>query len=194
MLRNKLLSELKPGEQLVWCESPPPLQFLVEKRGFFLFLMPLLFGAFWGGAFWSTAAVRGETWPAMVVFAALHFCMFVVDALSAFGTLYGITTTRLVMLRPALSATKMTSYYATDIESLTKKRKRDGSGSILFGAVQEQSGKRTVTVPVGFFGIREVDRVETMILALRGLRAPNQVPDPTLPSVTPPAEQEPRRP
>ena len=174
-MREKVVAELRPGERLLWCESPRPLKYFAEKHGF---LGPVLFGAFLGGAFWATAADNGPGRFFLWICAALIFFSFAFEALSAFWTLYAITTMRLVILRPTLSATEITSYYAADLESLTKKRRHDGSGNLVFGAVREKSGKRTVTVPIGFFGIHEVDVVERAILDMRGLKEPNEFPRP----------------
>ena len=168
VMHNKIISDLRSGEELRWCEAPKPLAFFSGKHGF---IAPILFAAFLGGAFWAIAADSGSSRWFLYVFSAFVFGSFLYQALTGFGTRYGITTRRLVILEPSISSTEITSYYPADIEFITKKKRKDGSGNIVFGAVQERGGKRTVTVPVGFFGVKDVDQVERLILELKNSQA-----------------------
>jgi hypothetical protein len=112
-------------------------------------------------------------------FATLIYGSFLSELIGAFRTFYGITSKRLIVLQPSLFSIEIESYYSMDIEFVRKKRWESGAGNIVFGVVKERGGKRTVTVLVGFFGIKDVDAVEGMILDLKNPIKPNHSPEPT---------------
>jgi hypothetical protein len=169
---DKIIADLQPGEELLWCEEPSPGTYFLKKSGL---LGVLLFGFVLGVAICAEPDGSGH-WI-LIFFSVLLFGGLVQEAIAAFRTLYAITNRRLVILHPAMLSTELESYYPPDIDFVKKTKRKNGSGSIIFAAVRERSGKRTQTVEIGFWGIEDVDAVETLLLSLRSPKSPIQPPE-----------------
>jgi hypothetical protein len=157
--RDKLLSDLTQGEELLWSQAPNPVTRLTGKRGLIGIFAPLVFATIF------IYSGFGSRWF-FVLFACLAVGSVIYELIAAFWTLYAITSRRLIIVHPSAGST-IESYYPEDIEFIKKRKNRIGNGSIIFAALTE-SGKRVHTVEIGFFGIRDVDHVESIIKGLRG--------------------------
>ena len=173
---QKIVSDLAPGEKLLWCEEPGPLALLVGKKGLFGFLFFAVFLTFIG--FIAIPPHDLGTWFFSFL-AAFMLASFLFDLIGSIWTLYGITNKRLIILQPSMFSTVMESYYPPDIDFVKKSRRKSGAGNIVFAAIREKKGKRTETVEIGFFGLNDVDAVEAWVLALRNPKAPDLSPEAT---------------
>ena len=160
---DRLVADLQPGEELLWCEEPAPFAYILQNTNW---LPSLLITAFLAMVYFATAADRSDDvfWA---LFALLIWSWFFHDVFRGLRTLYAITTKRLIVLHPSPFSIALDSYYPPDIDFVKKQKNRRGSGSLVFATIREQGGKRTRTVKIGFFGIDDVDSVEARLLALR---------------------------
>ena len=102
----------------------------------------------------------------MLLLLATVLCNFA----AGFWTLYGITSSRLIIVHPSMLSSVIESYYPPDIDFIKKTRKKSGAGNLVFAAIREKSGKSCRTVEIGFFGVQNIDSVESMVLSLKNAK------------------------
>ena len=137
-LSSKLQGELQRGERLLWAGRPR--QGLV-LRGVDGFLIP--FSLFWGGfaVFWEFMALTSDAPAIMPIFGAPFVAIglylivgrFFVDAYQRGRTVYGVTSERVLVLGEA-GGRKLTSIDLADVSEVMLTTRKDGSGTISFGA------------------------------------------------------------
>jgi len=168
---------LSSGETILWSGSPKKGLMLRPKDAF---LIP--FSIFWFGfaCFWeytvlSSGIVPFALFGLLFVFVGFMFFIgrFFVDAWIRARTIYAITESRLIIVKPGLFSKTNQS---TDIKSnsnLSFTQKSDGSGSILFGNQVQTSffsgtGRNPFfTTGQGFEAIPQVKTVYDIILKQR---------------------------
>ncbi|MBI2512628.1 MAG: hypothetical protein HYV96_11665 [Opitutae bacterium] len=162
MTKQQLLqSELRPGEALLWSEEPDALAFLTGERGFMLF-----FGVAWLSIVGLMSMSEEKSSPDW--FFSLFGLIIVAGPLwelaKSFFTLYGITDSRLLIVRRYPWAHEVESFIDRDIRFLRKTRRKFGRSSVVFTSVSyEGSRGRVHHRDIGFFGIDDVDLVEALI-------------------------------
>lgn len=156
-----LESELRPGESLLWSEEPDALAFLTGEK---IFGLLFAFG-------WLTFAVL-MSWSGedklgpmfMLPIGVFIAGASIWDAFQAHFTLYGITTSRLLIVRLYPWKQEVESYSERDIRFLRKTRSKFAGGSLTFTTISSTGSKGRVRhSPVGFFGVDNVDFVEALI-------------------------------
>ena len=133
----RLSRELAPDEQLLWSGRP--------RQGFRLqfgdlFLVP--FSLFWCGfaVVWEVMVFRGNApyffrffgIPFVLIGLYMVFGRFVVDSLQRRRTVYGVTTTRVIIISGVLRET-VESHPLRSLASLSLTLRPDGSGDIAIG-------------------------------------------------------------
>ncbi|WP_404425804.1 hypothetical protein [Nibricoccus sp. IMCC34717] len=161
---QKLRDQLQDGEEILWAEKPSVILYLIgSARPLQLVSSIAIFIAFAVFASYAYVSMKWVLWPMLI--AAVVGTGFL--TISARATTYAITNRRLVILHPTLSFSDLESFYAMDIDFIRTRKFRSGAGSLVFASVRERSGKRTETIEKGFFGVRDVDLVESYILKFR---------------------------
>jgi len=163
---QKITADLQPDEKLLWLEEPDPFALYFGKKSLFGFLFFAGFMAFF--IFASLTMTDNASWF-FGFFTILILGSSVYEFAGGYWTLYAITNRRLIILHPSMFSTVTESFYPPDIDFIKKKKTRSGAGNLVFAAVRERKGKHTETVEIGFFGVDEVDAVETLVLNLREL-------------------------
>jgi len=177
--------ELLPGERLQWAARPWP--WAVARQT----LMALPIGLFLMavGAFAVDVVPRALLVPSDVLallpirgvgaFIALlglaAVCAPFVTALLARGTVYAVTSRRLLVIDRAF-AQRVASFAPEDVQAIMVTNERyDGSADIVFRQeirhIRSSRGRYRVVKKIGFFGIADPERVRDLIRALRGDRA-----------------------
>lgn len=159
--RQLLQSELRPGEVLLWTEEPDALAFLTGERAFMLF-----FGVAWLSIVGLMNMSQEKPSPGW--FFSIFGLLFVAGPLwelaKMFFTLYGITDSRLLIVRRYPWAHEIESYIDRDIRFLRKTRRKLGGSDVVFTTFSFEGRRgRTHHRDVGFLGIDDADFVEALI-------------------------------
>ena len=176
-----LTSQLRDGEQIVWIDRPIPLAYAKSKIGKGLFGIPFFaFSVFW----LIKAAQSGE--PLMALFGVPFVAVgawLILSPIWAYRSaqkwlIYAITNQRLIIFR-MFPSHLINSFAPSDIQATERTTKADGLGTVTFAKethhVLERHGTfrrhrsrtRTRTRHIGFFCIKDVQRVEQAILDLK---------------------------
>lgn len=141
-----LTPHLDPGEKLLWSGQPPSgIRFRAQDA----FLIP--FSLFWCGfvIFWEFMAARQASkapgpigmifplWglPFVLVGLYLVFGRFLADSYGRARTAYGVTSDRIVIVA-GLFSQQIKSLQLRTLSDVSLAQRRDGSGTITFGAGQ----------------------------------------------------------
>ena len=171
-LQERLRSELKSGESLVWTGQPNPNRYM--KTGFklwFFFIPWTAFSLFWiAGASGFRLPRLDSGWDIFPLF-GLPFLLVGLGGLciplwirrKARSTLYAITNQRAITIEGANSIT-IKSYLASDIAGLERTEHQDGSGDLILRSerYRDSDGDRQ-TRQHGFFAIDDVRHVESLV-------------------------------
>ena len=171
------LSQIDPGERLLWSGAPAPGSAAVSALPSTLFGIPFFaFACFWIWGAWSaTSAARGPGGPpAPFMFFPLFGLPFAIVGLGlvlgplwaylgALRTVYAVTERRAVIIG-GLRARSVRSFTPADIRDVTRIERADGSGTLYF-ATRSFATNNGLTKQrrIGFTGIPEVRRVEKLI-------------------------------
>lgn len=156
-----LESELRPGETLLWREEPDALAFLSGDK-IFVLLFTTAWLAFAGAGAWET----DFNFISLLMFAGglLMFGGIIWETIQSLFTLYGITESRLLIVRVLPWRSETESYIDRDIRFLRKTRRKLTGASVVFTTIPYQGTKGRVNHrDVGFFGIEDPDFVEALI-------------------------------
>src|SRR5271170_724621 len=172
-LQKALDAQLDPDEILVWTDQPRAAQLL--ERGMKGFLMPFILGVFA-----SIPLIHGFRHLDTDLF---FFLLTMFGAIAAPIALfrrvtrmvYVLTNKRaLIITGTARRAVEVQSFFPQDLQSLDVKQNADGTGDIVFSSATGKlwnpatmsAAKRRVKkkklISPGFYGVREVKRVESL--------------------------------
>ena len=157
--------EMRSGEKLIWAERPIASVHARREK------LTALFGVFFFGfsAFWTyTAANQGS-------FALVGVPLVVMGLLTVLSpawayirgkrTVYAISNQRLLILI-SFPRYRVASFGPHQIQRVERTERPDGSGDIVIHRETLQSGDVNRVRETGFFGIREVRRIEKEVLKL----------------------------
>jgi hypothetical protein len=174
--------ELPPGERLQWAARPRP--WAVARQT----LMALPIGLFLMavGAVAVDVVPRARLVPSDVLallpirsvgalIALLGLagaCVPLVTALVARGTVYAVTSRRLLVIDRAF-VHRVASFAPEDVQAIMVTNERyDGSADIVFRQeirhIRTSRGRYSVVKKIGFFGIADPERVRDLIRRMRG--------------------------
>jgi len=136
-IERELKNHLDSGEKLLW--GGKPKQEIILKRSDIL-LIP--FSLMWGGfaIFWEYSVISSNApfffklWGIPFVLVGVYFIIgrFFYDAKRRKETLYGITSTRLI-IKSGVFSKKITSLNIDNLPGLTLIEKGDRSGTVVLG-------------------------------------------------------------
>jgi hypothetical protein len=181
---SRVEAELLPGEELLWVERPgmPGIDSFMANPALlsgvggvalvlvmFLFVFPN-FGAF------NLARMS----PIFILVPLIMIGMVVWQAVMPFirrmNSIYALTSQRALIITGGSTR----SFTKDDIEFVERRMARSGTGDVIFAKETRErsngsrSGRRLYTVPIGFFGIRDPQHVEALMLsAFRSVGAPD---------------------
>lgn len=170
---QRLQSELSAGEKLLWSGRPDGWLLVRQSCAY-----QLVFALVWTGAVATMLASALGVFPGIfvmsfgaeivpVLFLGLMFALGaamvfrqVRKAVAAFGTVYGLTDRRAIIVRPG----SVSSYHADDLSNLNRSG-HDGRGSVFFrpGHWVGAGGKSSWVPGEGFVGIDDPRQVERLI-------------------------------
>jgi hypothetical protein len=167
MTKSDALERNLGGEKLLWSQSPHPT---ASFHGSTIFTF--VFGIFWTCmVFWmvNQQNKNGSHSPAffgyfMVAFGIFFILSSLSDVFRAYFSIYGITERRLMIVRKYPWSVELESFFSQDIEFVKKVRKHDGRGNIIFKTIKVKSGKGYRDTDIGFFGVDDVDSVESIVM------------------------------
>lgn len=174
--------ELLPGERLQWSERPRP--WAVARQT--LTALPIGLFLIAVGAVAVEFVARSMLLPsdvlallpirsvgALVALLGLAaVCVPPATALLARGTVYAVTSRRLLVIDRAV-VHRVASFAPEDVQAIMVTNERyDGSADIVFRQevrhIRTSRGRYRVVKKIGFFGIDDPERVRDIIRALRG--------------------------
>ena len=173
---QKIRSELKPGESIVWTGQPDSVEYMKSSILGFLFFIPwTAFSVFWI-AFASGLEIPDFSKGGFAYFPlfGLPFLLIGIwglssplrEKLKAKNVIYAITTQRVIIIE-GFRSTTYRSYYPAQLKNIEKVQKSNAFGSIYFQLVpyiDANGGERYEKVR--FIGIPNVQAVENKIINL----------------------------
>jgi hypothetical protein len=176
-LDQRLRSELRPGERIVWVGRP--LAKLARRGSILLvvFGVPFTgFALFWMFmAGWIASQTSGDGgsgpfglfWICGLPFLAVGLGMLTSPfwaARAAGRTAYAVTSERAVVLKVGVWGTMSVVSFAPDRLTRIERRERpDGSGDLIFEEFVERRGSGSMTVRRGFIALADVRDVEEIV-------------------------------
>jgi len=175
-LRNRLTSELKPDESIVWVGQPNPAHFgRGTKPLYFIGLLEIAGAGVCAMLAWrlfsndtSRVGVLALAFMAFiqVVGAIVVFRFAMTVRRRAESTVYAISTRRAIVIEPPMvGSSHVRSYEAKDLERMTVRERPTGGGDILFH--DEPSDDPERVIPASAFGFTAVDNVREVERLLR---------------------------
>ena len=173
---QKIRSELKPGESIVWAGQPDSVEYMKSSILGFLFFIPwTAFSIFW------IAGASGFEIPDFSKGGFAYFPLFGLpflligiwglssplrEKLKAKNVIYAITTQRVIIIEGSRS-TSYKSYYPDQLKNIERIQKNNSFGSIYFQQIPytDSDGDKRYK-KVGFVGISNVQAVENKIVSL----------------------------
>ena len=174
--------ELLPGERLQWAARPRPWPVARQTlRALPIGLLVMATGAFAADVVPRAMLVPSDVLAllpirsvgALIALAGLAAaCTPFVAALLARGTVYAVTTQRLLVIDRAF-VHRVASFAAEDVQAIMVTNERyDGSADIVFRQeirhIRTSRGRYSLVKKIGFFGIDDPERVRDLIRAMRG--------------------------
>ena len=177
-LLDALKRELESGENLVWKAAPDSKAFARGQRGLRVFGM--VFGGFallWIGAAFAMMGASTKS-PPPVYFPLLGVPFLIIGCVLTFGTgwaakrraartVYGLTPRRAIVIEGNWrdSVRSVYSYRASQLGTMSKHERPDGSGDLVFEEVDAgyTQNEQPVMRPRGFLGIADVHSVERLV-------------------------------
>jgi len=174
--QQKIRSELKPGESVLWAGQPSSLEYMKSSMLALLFFIPwTAFSIYW------VARASGFKIPDLsqggFAFFPLFGLPFVLigvwglgyplrEKIKAKNVIYAITTQRVIIIEGSKSATYK-SFYPHQLKNIERIQKHDNSGTIYFyqEAYTDSDGHKRYE-KIGFIGIPNVRSVENQIIEL----------------------------
>ena len=164
--------ELRAGEKLIWADQAGPIARAKTKTVAFLWGIP----SFVFFAILVAIALEYGNW--IFIFFGI-FCVIgagmvlsplwsYIEARSRW-IIYAITDQRLLQIR-LFPLHQVNSYGPEDITGIERTTKSDGSGNIVYRREMTDITELAIIIKRGFYGIREVVRVEEEIIKLRKSR------------------------
>lgn len=181
---DRILSEIEPGERLVWTGRPRPSRVLGPTIP--IGLLGLLWTAF--SAFWVGAALRlvplgagiplAEGFRIVLAVLGLPFVAVGLVMIAAPGyamrraalTAYALTDRRAILIEPMFSGGYRTiSLRPGQFGPMERIERADGSGDLMFGpgAWSRATAESETWTPRGFLGIAQVRAVESLVRQAR---------------------------
>jgi hypothetical protein len=161
-----LQNNLMPDENLLWSEAPSPL---ASFRGSSIF--GFIFGIIWTCLVASSFSASGRNGKPPLLFDIAFVGVGVVftslslrDAAAAIFSVYGLTNQRLIIATRYPWKSVVQSFWGRDIEFLKKERRDNGSGNLVIKTIKVKAGRSYTDKDLGFFGIKNVDSVESLII------------------------------
>lgn len=179
--QQKIRSELKPGESVLWAGQPNSLEYMKSSMGAFLFFIPwTAFSIFW------VAAASGFKIPdlsnAGFAFFPLFGLPFVLigfwglssplrEKIKAKNVIYAITTQRVIIIEGSKSLAYK-SYYPHQLKNIERIQKINNYGTIYFQQepYTDSDGDKRYK-KIGFIGIPNVRSIENQIIELANKNA-----------------------
>jgi hypothetical protein len=174
--------ELLPGERLQWAARPRP--WAVARRRLTVLFVALVLLAVGGVAVDLApggAAMPGDPLAALpigsigavlMLLGAAFASTPLVAALLSRGTVYAVTTRRLLVIDRAFSH-RVAAFAPEDVQAIiVTNEQADGSADIVFRQeirhIRLRTARFGVVDKIGFFGIADADRVRDLIREMRG--------------------------
>jgi hypothetical protein len=167
-LQQRLSTELKAGELIMWSGQPDPNRYMRSGFGMWVFFIPwTLFSMFW------IAAASGFKLPSFdspVHLFPLFGLPFLLIGLAGLSTplwlhrkadsiVYAVTDTRVIMIEGRNSFT-VKSYFANDITQLERTEYGNGIGDLNLSKSHRRDNEGS---SINIFAISDVRRVEQLI-------------------------------
>lgn len=169
-LQEQVARTLLPGEQPVWVAQPIPT--LVNRL-----TIPAIFFACFGVFFSALVFVVGGVvmLPFLCLLTGVPVATVFLIRRRMRRTVYVLTEQRAFVLRPTWRK-GWQSYGWPLVPDMIKERelRPDGSGDIIFGYEKQRSDEHDTTVPMGFFNLPDVRKVEQLVLAVTSAPAVQQ--------------------
>ncbi len=182
-LEERVRSELRPGEMLLWVGQPRPGPFLLPTIPIVLFGIPwTAFSVFWMVmASWIVFGGHpgGGGFPLVFRLFPLWGLPFVLIGLGMLSapywawrkakqTCYAVTDQRVLIWEPGMfGKVTIRSYGPEALSRMHRTESADGSGDLIFEEESETNAngsiRRTTTGRRGFYGIRNVRGVEELV-------------------------------
>jgi hypothetical protein len=174
--------ELLPGERLQWAARPRP--WTVARRKLTLLTIALVLLAVGGVAIdFAPGGARmpsnplaalpiGSIGAALMLLGVAFACAPLAAALLARGTVYAVTTRRLLVIDHAFIR-RVAAFAPEDVQAIiVTNEQADGSADIVFRQeirhIRLRTARFGVVDKIGFFGIADADRVRDLIREMRG--------------------------
>lgn len=172
-MHELLRNELMPNEKLIWSDTPQKGLMLKANDAF---MIP--FSLLWGGFafFWEYSVLRSDAPIVMALFGIPFVLMglymtigrFLYDTKKREGTIYGLTTTRAIIISGVFGK-KVTSINLKNLSEIQVNAKQDGSSTIILGVsnpiqlLQVSGWPGMSNSTPAFEGIQHVQRVKQFI-------------------------------
>lgn len=138
-------AELAPGEEVLWAGQPPTG---LRLRAADAMLIP--FSLLWGGfaVFWEVMVLKSKSpgifalWgvPFVLIGLYLIFGRFFVDAFLRARTFYGVTSNRILIIRPAFPR-RTVSLTIRNLPEISITERKSGAAVIYFGSIDPNYGR-----------------------------------------------------
>jgi hypothetical protein len=184
-LDERVRSELKDGEQLLWVGQPRPGRFVRQALPVVLFGIPwTAFALFWTGmATWMVWGNAGAPAGPGILFRACFPLMGIPFILVGLGmlsspfwarrkakrTCYALTDRRAVLFEAgAFKSVEVRSYHPAALTKMFRRENADGSGDLVFEEITQwrrtnRGGRITNIQAHGFLGIDNVREIEELV-------------------------------
>lgn len=161
-IEQRLKKELLAGETLLWYEQP------IAMRLAIMYPIRLVLGIVWFVAFFilmssifRILAIRAVVLLPVVLIIFIGIGIAISSRpISAFikagGTIYAATNRRIIIVKPS----SVRSYSPQDIQFIERRDRGNNTGDIILGYEHDSGIKQ----PFGFFGVRNIEQVEAMLL------------------------------
>ncbi|MBQ2380344.1 MAG: hypothetical protein II295_08160 [Akkermansia sp.] len=163
-LREQVVHAMQSGESPVWIAQPIPSMANQLSTPYLFFSV---FGVFFSALVYIVAGLLNIYMLFSLLFTGVAVGMVFIIRRRMKRTVYILTEQRAIVLRPT-GVTKKGGWQLIAwplIAGLVKERvlRNDGSGDLIFGYEPKKSSEDT-TVPMGFFNLPELRRVEQMLM------------------------------
>lgn len=165
-IERRIEKELLAGETLLWYEKPIPMRLAI------MYPIRLVLGVLWFTAFiilmsstFRVLAMRATVVLPIVLMIFIGIGVSIsARPLSAFvkagGTIYAATNRRIIIVKPG----SVRSYSPQNIQFIERRNRGNNTGDIILGYDTESDSLTSSKQVFGFFGVRNIEQVEAMLL------------------------------
>ena len=175
-VREALLREMGPDEQMRWFGQPRPGPFMLRSLGLVLFGIPwTAFALFWtaGAAGFQVPDLENPDWTLLFPLWGLPFIAVGLGMLSspfwafrrAIRTAYVVTNKRAVIMEGGRSRV-IRSIEPEGFRNLVRRERSTGRGDVVFQAAQRSSGKNRRQGEIAFVDIQNPRQVEELLRSM----------------------------